>query len=60
MTLKIALYTPIHKGQRKWLADMVVRAGRTDFTDSSQTEALASELATFTKHLAEHARLKSC
>ncbi len=58
MAIKIPLYTPIHKGQRKCLADMVVSAGRADFANKVQIEPLTRDLHAFTEHLAEHADLE--
>jgi hemerythrin-like domain-containing protein len=58
MVFKIPLYSGIHKGQRRWLADMSIRAGRTDFSKQEEVDFLMQELKAFTEHLREHADLE--
>lgn len=58
MQFKIPIYSGIHKGQRRWLADMVAAAGRTDFSRREEVERLMADLGAFTDHLKEHAELE--
>jgi hemerythrin-like domain-containing protein len=52
------LYTGVHKGQRRWLADLMTRAGRTDFSQKEEVDWLQGQLRMFTAHLKEHAELE--
>jgi hypothetical protein len=58
MEFKMPLYSGIHKGQRRWLADLVMRSGRTDFTKLEELEPLIDEMKAFTEHLRQHADLE--
>ncbi|OPY31204.1 MAG: hypothetical protein A4E32_01654 [Methanomassiliicoccales archaeon PtaU1.Bin124] len=58
MEFNIPLYAGIHKGQRRWLAEMIVRAGRTDFTQRAEVEWLMNQLDLFLAHHREHAELE--
>jgi hemerythrin-like domain-containing protein len=55
---KIPLYSGIHKGQRRWLADLSIGAGRTDFSKQEEVDFLIQEMKAFTEHLKEHADLE--
>ena len=55
---KILLYSGIHKGQRRWLADISISAGRTDFSQPEEVDHLIQEMKAFTEHLREHADLE--
>ncbi len=58
MTSKLPLYSGIHKGQRRWLADISIMAGRTDFRKREEVESLLRELRGFMDHLGEHTYLE--
>lgn len=58
MVEKIPYYTPIHKGQRRWLFDFAKQMGRSDLSSRSDVEALLNGLGYFREHIKEHAELE--
>jgi hypothetical protein len=58
MEQRVPLYTGIHKGQRRWLAEMSIKAGRTDYSQKAEVEWLQGQLKMFADHLIEHAGLE--
>ena len=58
MDKRVPLYTGIHKGQRRWLAEISVRAGRTDYSQRGEVEWLQDQIGRFAEHLKEHAGLE--
>ncbi len=53
--MRVDLYTFIHKAQRKYLFDLSVKIGRSDFRDASQVSLLKKELKVMIARLKEHA-----
>lgn len=58
MEPKLPLYAGIHKGQRRWLADVSIRAGRTNFREQEEVGPLVRELKGFAERHTEHAHLE--
>ncbi|MCU0861274.1 MAG: hemerythrin domain-containing protein [Methanomassiliicoccales archaeon] len=58
MVEKIPYYTPIHKGQRRWLFDFAKQMGRSDFSSRGDVEALLQGLGYFYDHIKEHAEFE--
>src|SRR5665647_138849 len=54
MSNQVHLYTAIHKGHRRRLCEMSVRAGRLDYTDQTALDALSEELKGVAKILRLH------
>jgi hypothetical protein len=51
----IDVYSKIHKGQRAWMSDLLVRAGRVGDDDAIASEALLREQGLLLAHLRAHA-----
>lgn len=58
MAGKVALYSTIHKGQRKWFYDISTQLGRMDFSDNSQIDTIHEQVKTVYQHIKEHGGLE--
>jgi hypothetical protein len=58
MSGRVKLYNGIHKVQRAMLFDISLQAGRTDFSDPKQSEALAIKVKGMMDELKQHARFE--
>jgi hypothetical protein len=53
------IYQGIHKGLRAWMADVLVRAGRVDYTDSDEVAELAGSVRALLHVLRHHLAMEN-